>query len=231
MTEVVCVKVGNKYPDEYVINLYNGVKRHLKQPYRFSCITDKPIEGLDINWITCPPELEGWWAKMYIFSKDNGLEGNIFYLDLDQVIIGGLDKFIEQADPNSLTMIQDFIRVANHNTTVANSSVMFFPKDSFLDLWDDFTMWRAQIFDGGDQEYIYSYAKKRIKYWPTSWVKSWKWEVLNGGICGFYYNQAPIYRNKEADLTNTSILCFHGDPKPHEIPEMTSIWKGENNGG
>ena len=108
MIEVVCVKVGDKYSDEYVINLYAAVERHLSVPHRFSCITDKPVEGLDINWIKCPADLKGWWAKVYIFARNNGLKGTIFYLDLDQIIVGDLDKFIGLTWPGKIHMIYDF---------------------------------------------------------------------------------------------------------------------------
>jgi hypothetical protein len=229
MIEVVCVKVGDKYADEYVINLFNGVKRHLTHSYRFSCITDSPIESIKgINWIPCPEYLKGWWAKLYLFSPDNGLKGTCLYLDLDQIIIGDLNKFIEFKQPNSLFMIHDFVRNFNPDFKGTNSSVMMWDTEEANGLYE--VIDKRDLYEqSGDQGFIFFESKTPIHYWPYDWVKSWKWEVLKGGICGFYYNNAPIYRYKETNLKDTSILCFHGKPDPHEIEDLLPIWRGLEN--
>ncbi len=43
---VLCIKWGTKYGSEYVNRLYQGVRKHLAQPFRFVCLTDN-AEGID----------------------------------------------------------------------------------------------------------------------------------------------------------------------------------------
>lgn len=218
MIEVVCVSVGDKYPIEYVKNLHNAVNKFLTVPFRFSCITDKPMR--DINCIPAPTDLVGWWVKPYIFSKDNGLEGTIFYLDLDQIIIGDLNKFVSLIEPQKLFMVKDFSR-----TELGNSSVMLFNKDDYTHIWDNFSEDKINTYKGyGDQGYIYYENLDTVAFFPKNWVKSWKWEVLNGGVANGYMER-PVYRNREPDLSETSILCFHGEPKPEQIPSLSAAWE------
>lgn len=226
MINVVCVNVGTRYSDEYVINLRNAVRRWLHTPHVFSCITDHTIEG--VNCIECAPHLKGWWAKLYLFAPENGLKGTVLYLDLDQVIIGPLTKFLEYGSPDNLVMIHDFIRNFDSSYKYGNSSVMKFDKNRFEHIYNNFNNTYEEAYKvGGDQIYIYYEVQGRLEFWPTKWVKSWKWEVYNGGVNGFYANGDPHYRDTKPDISETSILCFHGKPDPHEVPEVVSAWRGE----
>ena len=91
---VVCVKWGNKYISKYANVLNNMVKRHCSVPYKFYCITDDPT-GLDadINVINLPndPWIRTWWSKLWMFSPDMPLKGNILFFDLDVVIFDNID--------------------------------------------------------------------------------------------------------------------------------------------
>lgn len=92
---VACVKQGTMYSSIYVNVLKNMVKRHLPLQYEFVCFTDDE-KGLD-NDITIKPlpeNVPGWWAKLYLFSENAGLNGIVFYLDLDTVVCGDLNKII-----------------------------------------------------------------------------------------------------------------------------------------
>jgi len=214
MVNVVCVRVGDKYSEEYVTNLHKAVSRYLTIPHTFTCITDQPIEGIDC--ILPPDYLHGWWAKMYMFSRGNGLNGTIFYLDLDQIIIGDLNKFIKEGIP--LVMIEDFTRLFGP-TKMVNSSVMLFNKKECEHLWDEFTMAYISYFQG-DQDYILAQAKVPIATWPREWVKSWKWEVMKDGSSN---HSSDI--SSDLSLAETSILCFHGKPDPHEV--LKDHWEGK----
>ena len=39
---VLCLKWGDRYPAFYVNRLYAAVKRNLRRPFRFVCVTDDP---------------------------------------------------------------------------------------------------------------------------------------------------------------------------------------------
>jgi hypothetical protein len=60
---VVSVRVGDKYPIEYVIRLHDGIARHLAEEQRHWCVTDQPADLPDgITAIPSNPDLPGWWA-------------------------------------------------------------------------------------------------------------------------------------------------------------------------
>lgn len=81
---VACVlKSGGDFDAEYVERLRDGVKKYLG--IRFVCLSDVdvPCERIPLT-----QNLPGWWSKMELFRPD--IEGDIFYLDLDTVIVGDL---------------------------------------------------------------------------------------------------------------------------------------------
>ena len=61
MINVVSVRVGTKYPIEYVTRLHDGIARHLAEEQRHWCLTDDPASLPDgITPIPHNPELPGW---------------------------------------------------------------------------------------------------------------------------------------------------------------------------
>ena len=112
MNHVICVKWGNKYISKYANVLNSMVKRHTTVPYQFHCLTDDP-NGLDpeINVITLPkdPWIKTWWSKLYMFSPDMPLQGNILFFDLDVVIFDNIDPLFSYNE-NRFNIIRDFNR-------------------------------------------------------------------------------------------------------------------------
>ena len=107
MNNIICTHLGAKYGDEYVVNLYNMVKRNMTMPYKFYCLSDrekyqdadnKKIEDIHILKRPAPPKgedpLTGWWAKLYYFHPDLKLKGPTLALDLDVVIFKRLNEFL-----------------------------------------------------------------------------------------------------------------------------------------
>jgi hypothetical protein len=56
-------------------------------------------------------------------------------------------------------------------------------------------------------------------------VKSWRWQCLDGGY-DFRKKQWKTPNSGTLINYNTSILVFHGNPKPHEIldPAIVQHW-------
>lgn len=91
---VICVKYGTKYGADYVNKLYWGVKKNLTKDFKFWCFTENGI-GLDENIGVKPLKNKwaGWWSKVHMFNPEyyEGIEGTVFYIDLDMVISGNID--------------------------------------------------------------------------------------------------------------------------------------------
>ena len=87
---IICMKWGTKYGSDYVNILYSMVKRHLKRPFRFVCLTDDKnglndaIESYPIPKVDIPNGPERGWDKLLTFTSPlYDLVGQVLFLDLD----------------------------------------------------------------------------------------------------------------------------------------------------
>ena len=228
---VLCLKHGTKYSHEYVNTLYRMVDRNITLPYEFVCLTENNF-GLDpaIKTIPLPTNLEGWWCKPYMFSKELPLDGNILFMDLDVVISGNLDKLFTY-EPDHWCVIRDFTRAMRPNWNRYNSSVVRFKKGQLAHVWDRFKENSIQIMrrHHGDQDWLWE-ADKNAKLWPDDWIMSWKWEIRSdktfkaGGAKG---NRKLRTIEHVKPPKNCCITVFHGDPNPHNCddPWVVDNWK------
>ena len=104
---VICMKWGAGYAPDYVNVLASAVKKHLKQPYRFVCLTDDAA-GISDD-VECYPIPEmgltksnagfGAWQKVSIFKEDlYGLTGRALFIDLDSMICSDLAPMFPRND-------------------------------------------------------------------------------------------------------------------------------------
>jgi len=113
MMHFLCIKWGDKYPPDYVNNLYHMVNRNYSKRFKFFCYTDEP-EGLDKKiQVRSIPKIEPlhpkYWfglenycwdrAKFLLFNSHYWLKtkGPFCYLDLDVVIQNNIDDFFDLA--------------------------------------------------------------------------------------------------------------------------------------
>ena len=153
-----CVRVGDKYGDEYVTKLQAGVSRHLPshQGHVFTCFTDRSITGVLCEQL--PENLPGWWAKLGLFK----LKQPLIYFDLDVVITGDLTPLLEW---DGFGIIKDWWQPC------FNSSVMKLTGEEG-EVWDDFTpdvMKRLH----GDQDWITEVMPFGATF-PREWFRSYK---------------------------------------------------------
>lgn len=192
---VACVWWGNLYGKEYVEKLRNSVKRHLTIPHDFVCLTDR--DDVPDGVIKIPLEVgpEGWWQKTSLF-KPGLFKGKVLFLDLDVIIINSLDKFATIENP--FTMIENF--GPNKKHAAHNSSVMVWtPSKQTEKIYTQFSEEVTKELHG-DQCWIWRVMDKDITNYVHDWVDSYK------------YGKLPNWRRQ---TENTSIIIFHGQPKPH----------------
>lgn len=187
---VACVNEGTKYDPKYVHILYNMVKRHLDMPFEFICLTDKPENYADAPFKAIKEQsgLPGWWAKLGLFNRANGLSGRVLYLDLDVVVVSSLDKFIKK-HKRGFWIIRDWL------DGMYNSSVMLFTAEKHYDIYDQFN-WRDMGAIKTDQHFIYK------KYGECKIFKSEDIQSYKQDAC------------EEAFGKDAKVVVFHGYPKP-----------------
>jgi uncharacterized Rossmann fold enzyme len=209
MLQVACLNVGNYQGRgaEYVNRLYDSVVRNLQAgfPGRFVCFTDD-ASGLDpgIHVREIPQDLSGWWAKIWLFSKDAFHEGDrVLYFDLDTVITGPLDNLAMCR--SDFAMLRDV-----YNPKHFGSGVMAWEAGRHTHIWDNWLDAGKPEVEGGDQTWIEASTNPDVlqDLYPGR-LRSYKVECRHG---------IP---------KNTSVVFFHGLPRPHEVLDgwVPEVWK------
>ena len=231
VTQILCVRFGNKYGNEYVIKLRDMVARHITVPYRFNCLTDdpKPLQG--VNNIVIPNKgyARGWWHKVHMFDPTLPLDGRILYMDLDVVIHRNIDKLCN-VWLDDFMGIRDFNRKFHPGYKYLNSVVMAWNARTQSHIYQNFMNNPAQAQRlHGDQDYIHDKTKREdFIWWPDEWIQSYKWEMRDrrdlvriDGKRNFKDKKQPVVKE------NTCIAVFHGEPHPHECtdPWVVDKWK------
>lgn len=166
-TAVACVRTGDLYDHQYVVNLWHATQKWLRRPHDFLVIDDEAIEK----------DLGGWWNKLYLFDGRLEEYETVLYLDLDQVILDSLEPFFEFEPHLWFIAIDDWLYDETYN-----SSVMRFNPKYMRATWKARGGGEIQIPPfRSDQEFITKtvrYDKSRT--WPKGWVTSYRWGYLKG---------------------------------------------------
>lgn len=210
----ICVKWGEAYSAEYVNILKDMVSRNLEAgfPGRFVCMTDDPT-GIDesIEILPIPDDLETWWGKLYMFKRGLFPDGTrCVFMDLDTVIIGSITDILKY--DGKFAILRD----------------VYFPQQlmSAIMLWEagEYT---AQIWDTWEAE-----GKPRDPRGDQWWIN-----IMQGGrfaknadvLQDLYPGKIKSFKAdcKPVPPKGTSVVCFHGQPKPHNCGSdwIAAIWK------
>jgi hypothetical protein len=228
MLNVICVKHGTKYGPEYVNKLYNMVQRHLTIPHNFICFTEDS-KKIDANVIIKPlpdrPEITGWWWKTYIFQMGHfdTKDTNLFF-DLDMVIISNIDKFITY-EPECFVGLEDVGRVFNRPQKLG-SAVLRWKGNRHSNIWDpiDLNPNITKRYKGGDQDWIWECCKREIKFFPKTWIMSYKWEIRNQNELIRRQDKWIFKESREPEIDkNTAVLAFHGTPDLEDVEDKIII--------
>lgn len=215
MLNVCCVCVNAKeYLDgravEAVEILYSMVRRNLAGGHRgrFTVFTDDPslfagMAGVQPKQI--PEGLTGWWAKLYLFSPDAFKDGErVLYFDLDTAITGQIDEIANYKGP--FAILRDAYRVGG-----LQSSVMAWEAGVASSLWMNWDNAGRPELAGGDQAWI----ERELRMKP---------DILQD----LFPKQFRSYKVdcREFVPKGTSIVFFHGRPRPHECEGwVKDVWK------
>lgn len=219
--DCACLIHSNGYEWRYVDVLYNMLTRHLSRPVNLHVYTEESrtvpapyIKHSLIDWGIQGPK-KSWWYKIQLFNKQHH-QGPLLYFDLDTVIVKNID-WLPQLSQRHFWAIRDFKHLWRPTHQGINSSVMFWDTEKFDWIWQGFmqnTIAQTILRYPGDQDYLSEIIPQtQRRYFAEDWVKSWRWQCLDGG-----YN----FKNKKWNIpgtgtvipANTSILIFHGNPKP-----------------
>jgi len=232
--DCACVIHGDGYTWDYVDRLYSMLCRHLSRPVKLHVYTeaDRPVPAHMIKHVLADLHSSGavksWWHKLQLFNPAHHC-GPLLYFDLDTVITKNID-WIWQLNLRYFWAVRDFKYLWKNNCTTSNTSVMWWNTEDYTYVWNTVT---DQGIDSacakyrGDQDFVSAVIpQERRRFFNTDWVKSWRWQALNGG---FNFSKRKYLAPDTGTVVDadTGILVFHGHPKPHEISDtvVLSHWQ------
>lgn len=232
--DCACVIHGDAYSWTYVEKLYSMLSRHIEPGIRLHVYTeaDRPVPAPMIKHALKDWGIAGykksWWYKMQLFNPEHHA-GPLLYFDLDVVITGNL-KWIWENPPVYFGAIRDFKHLWQPTFNGINSSVMWWDTVKYAYIWENFKQENlSQIMQKyrGDQDYITNAVSlQERKFFDLTRVQSWRWQCLDGGY-NFSKKQHFAKNTGTQLLPSTSIMVFHGAPKPADIqdPVVQQHWQ------
>ena len=232
--DCACVIHSDGYTWDYVERLYNMLDLHITPGIRLQVYSEsyRPEPAKFIKHELTDWQIAGrkksWWYKMQLFNPEYH-SGPLLYFDLDTVITGKID-WIWQTPSNYLWAVRDFKHLWRPGFNGINSSVMWWDTRKYAYIWEHFNKQNlTQITSKyhGDQDYITEMIPVHDRrFFDTDRVKSWRWQCLDGGY-DFVKRRHLTPTVGTQILPNTSILVFHGNPKPAQItdPVVQQHWQ------
>lgn len=227
--DCACVIHDVAYDWVYVERLYRGLQKRFTPEVRLHVYTE-PSRTVPVHfvkhdlqeWSNIRGPKKSWWYKLQLFREDL-FQGPLFYFDLDTVIVGDLDWMLD-LDPRYFWAIHDFKHLWKKNHQGLNSSVMYFDTRTWGWIWNDFQNSNIKHIvreHHGDQDYINRVipAEKK-RFFNDNAAVSYRWQVLDGG----YDFKRRVHKNPGQGVCldpSTSLVIFHGNPKPHQIEDAT----------
>lgn len=221
-----CLIHGDLYKWEYVEKLHNMIVRNTSRPVTLHVYTESsrhvpaPMIKHELeDWGFSGPR-QSWWYKLQMFNSQH-YQGPLLYFDLDVVLVDNIDWIVEQ-NTEYFWGIRDFNYLWKVHAVTMNSSVMWWDTTKFNWIWENVDINNILKKYRGDQDYITDVLKgKNIRFLDQSKVQSWRWQAFDGG----YDFSKKTWKNRGAgtNIQNTSILVFHGNPKPHEVNDATIL--------
>lgn len=231
----LCLKWGTAYEAAYVNILHHAVTDNTSYKIDFICITDDKtgldpditVQPLSFDQVPFDEWTDGMWPKLVMFNRDIvGSYECAFFLDLDLVITGQLDDFIELAQdhPKALFMMPNFRKIYPRlfpaafwnkmphllaRVTRGNSSVVGFKPSEQFHLYDNFDSETHRKLYKNDQDYIAGQANQKL-CWPIKWCRSLIHLVD-------YFPLGLILKRYKNVPRDCKIMVLNGDPKPSEL--------------
>lgn len=220
MQTVICMKWGTAYGADYANRLYSMVRRNTARPLRFVCFTenagglDPAIEVMPLPPIDLPPSHQ-WkaWRKISLWQRNlPGLQGPVLFIDLDVVVTGSIDGFLDFSPEKTYCVIENWTQPG---AGIGNTSVFRLQVGAHPEVYDTLKADPA----GTVQKFPNSqtYASRTISdmaYWPADWCVSFKHSLMP---------RWPMNFLKPPSLPPSArIVCFTGYPNPDHARD--GIW-------
>ena len=228
---VLCMKWGTLFPPDYVNVLFNACRAAISGQFRFVCLTDdaegfaEGIEAMpipDIGLSAGQWYSSGVWPKLALYGAElHGLTGRALFIDLDMVVLRGLDEMFD-SDAGLIGIdVGEGWRPGRDGSRPPElgTGVFAFDIGGQAQILAAFQadMAGAMARFRNEQDYVAAHAEG-LEFWPEGWVLSFK-RYLRRAI------GVDLFLPPLAPPDSARIIAFHGDPRPIAlVPERAGFW-------
>lgn len=218
-------KLGPIYIKRLIAGLFTHTPDNIKK--RVILFTDnvravkryKFAGPVDVRALQVPSDLKWNLKKMFMFSDEANIQSPAICFDLDCVITGPLTPLVRQVQGLTKPVLLATCRGAYRKGRMGGSVVGFKPTLKLRQLlWDSVCNRREEIeraTKGSERIFYQQTLKKRqVAFWD---------DTLPNKVCSYKVDCA------EGLPKGTSIVRFHGVPRPHEVQDkwMQDHWGKE----
>lgn len=228
--DCACVIHGNKYDWRYVDHLYRMLARSTTRNIKLHVWTEAKrsvpepyIKHELTEWVGVSGPRKSWWYKMQMFDPRYGITGPMLFFDLDIVVVASIDWILD-LPLDRFWGVKDFRYLWRADRHEINSSIMYWDQSRYHWIWEGWTRQdRAATIKkfAGDQDYLNSVIPRdQIGFLDPQKILSYRWQIKDGG----WSNHTRSHRSPGAGANipaGSSVIVFHGDPKPHEVHEKS----------
>ena len=195
------------YNPEWVDKLYRGIKRNYTRPFDFVCLTDQNYkfkEPIRQERFSRSIDQYGWMSLMEMYRPDI-CTGKRFTIGLDTILTGPLNDILHYncrvalcQDPFSPKMVCNAVTLASPEFA-----------EEFWNYWlnnEAEVLQKDKMFDAPSEMMTFRRLYNDVPRLDT---------IFKGRILSYKAHILP----KPERIPDTSIIYFHGSPKPHELHE------------
>ena len=195
------------YNPEWVDKLYRGIKRNYTRPFDFVCLTDQNYkfkEPIRQERFSRSIDQYGWMSLMEMYRPDI-CTGKRFTIGLDTILTGPLNDILHNdcrvalcQDPFSPKMVCNAVTLASPEFA-----------EEFWHYWlnnEAEVLQKDKMFDAPSEMMTFRRLYNDVPRLDT---------IFKGRILSYKAHILP----KPERIPDTSIIYFHGSPKPHELHE------------
>lgn len=226
----------------YVNKLFRMVNQYLTFPHRFICFTDHMDyadffePGIELQELQIPKSIEkfyglyfyqkekkerepilGHFPKLNFYRPDNGLTGRVFAMDLDVILTGNIDAFVDRTEPFIIRKTFGKLRKQRKVSNRIGGGLVSFDGGAYDHLWED---WMEdndrellEKFQGDERRfYAHNIPEKELYFWQ---------DLLPGQLVRFRrVKKLPSPRKR------MKIIAITGNPFLHQIdrPIVKEYW-------
>jgi len=133
---ITLLKSGPNWLPEYVYRLHRALDRNITVPYEFICLTDVPLGVRTLPLIPMPDvddtNIPKFWYKIQLFRKELDLTQGCIFLDLDTIVKGNIDHYMQGLQEH------DFLMATSPYRGEISCSYFMWWKGDYSWIWDKF---------------------------------------------------------------------------------------------